>query len=186
MAKRPDTVKLERAIHKEMTSRIGIYGCHEVTIDDERVDYLTYDSKRIIRCFEIKVTLKDFNSKAKKTFIGHYNYYVLTPELYEKVKELIPVHIGVYVNHRLMKKARRQDPLVEEDVLIMCLLRALYREFAYAYAAGDENIIRSMRSRLNFLEKRNMELTDRLRKVTRKFGHDWEETKWIKVEEEPL
>lgn len=46
MAKRPDTVKLERTIHKEMTSRIGIYECHEVTIDDERVDYLILDKLR--------------------------------------------------------------------------------------------------------------------------------------------
>lgn len=69
---------------------VGWYG-------KERVDYITYDTKGIWRCYEIKVSKSDFHSKAKKTFVGHYNYFVLTRELYDEVKEEIPNHIGAYV-----------------------------------------------------------------------------------------
>ena len=87
MAKTEETLRLERSIFKA-TKKMGVFGCFEVTIGffgKERVDYMTYDTKGIFRCYEIKTSLSDFHSKAKKTFCGHYNYYVLTKELYEKV-----------------------------------------------------------------------------------------------------
>ena len=90
MAKTEETLRLERSIFKA-NKKMGVFGCFEVTIGffgKERVDYMTYDTKGIFRCYEIKTSLSDFHSKAKKTFCGHYNYYVLTKELYEKVIEL--------------------------------------------------------------------------------------------------
>ncbi len=38
------------------------------------------------RCYELKVSLADFRSKAKLSFIGNYNYFVLPKALYEKSK----------------------------------------------------------------------------------------------------
>ncbi|MEJ9149089.1 hypothetical protein P4520_28825, partial [Bacillus thuringiensis] len=96
MAKTELTTKMERQIYAA-TNKQGVFGCFEVTIGwfgKERVDYLTLDTKGIWRCYEIKVSVSDFRSKANKTFCGHYNYYVIPEELYEKVKDEIPSHIG--------------------------------------------------------------------------------------------
>lgn len=47
------------------------------------------------RCYEIKTSKSDFYSKAKVTFVGHYNYYVMPYEVYQQVKHDIPKGIGV-------------------------------------------------------------------------------------------
>ena len=86
------TLKLEKQIYNA-TKKMGVFGCFEVTIGffgKERVDYMTYDTKGIFRCYEIKVSKSDFHSNAKLSFVGHYNYYVLTRKLYEEVKDEIP------------------------------------------------------------------------------------------------
>lgn len=91
MAKTDLTIKLEKDIYAA-TNKLGVFGCFEVTIGfygKERVDYMTYDTKGIWRCYEIKVSKSDFHSKAKKTFIGHFNYYVMPRALYEEVRETI-------------------------------------------------------------------------------------------------
>ena len=78
----------DQYIHNKM----GVFGCYEVSLgerdvwssgDYERVDFMTYDTKGDFRCYEIKVSKSDFNSSAKKTFIGDYNYYVMTKDLYD-------------------------------------------------------------------------------------------------------
>ena len=119
VAKTDKTLELEREIW-QATHRQGVFCCYEVTIGwfgDERVDYLTYDTKGIWRCYEIKVSVSDFHSKAKNTFIGHFNYYVIPRELYEKVRDEIPSHVGVYVGGGCVKKAKRQVPKVDEQTL---------------------------------------------------------------------
>ena len=67
MAKTEETLKLERAIFFA-TQKTGVFSCFEVTIGffgNERVDYMTFDTKGIWRCYEIKTSMSDFNSKAK-------------------------------------------------------------------------------------------------------------------------
>ncbi|MDF9763840.1 hypothetical protein OKW24_005736, partial [Peribacillus simplex] len=127
MAKTELTIQLERQIYSA-TKKQGIFGCFEVTIGwsgNERVDYMTYDTKGIWRCYEIKVSVSDFRSKAKNTFCGHFNYYVMTKELYEKVKDEIPSHIGVYLGNYSVKKAKRQELIVDEQELKDSLIRSL-------------------------------------------------------------
>ena len=107
MAKTEETLKLEKAIYN-LTAKQGVFGCYEVTIGwfgKERVDYMTYDTNGIFRCYEIKVSKSDFYSKAKHTFLGHYNYFVMPTELYEEVKQDIPSHIGVYNSKGSLKKS---------------------------------------------------------------------------------
>lgn len=84
-----------------------------------RVDYMTMDTKDIFRFYEIKISKSDFHSKAKHTFLGHYNYFVMPHELYEEVKDEIPKHIGIYCRNGLYKKAKKQykssdDTLIEK------------------------------------------------------------------------
>lgn len=83
----------------------GIYGALEVTLGEgygtERVDYMTMDSKNIFRCYEIKISKKDFYSKAKLSFVGDYNYLVLTKDIYNEVQQDIDIKfygIGIYAN----------------------------------------------------------------------------------------
>jgi hypothetical protein len=86
------------------------YGTTEVTIGFQRsgkgkelVDFLSYDPKKeIFRCYEIKVSMADFHSKAKKSWYGNYNYLVLSEELYQEQplkawKKEIPDHVGILV-----------------------------------------------------------------------------------------
>lgn len=138
------------------TSKQGTFGCFEVTIGwfgDERVDYITYDTKGKWRCYEIKVSKSDFYSKAKKTFIGHYNYFVMTKELYEEVKKDIPAHIGVYLGKYCLKKAKKQELTVDEQVLKDSMIRSLAREFTKQFKSGNPNVIDSLNRQINNAKK---------------------------------
>lgn len=98
---------------------------------------MTYDTKGIWRCYEIKISKSDFHSKAHNTFIGHYNYYVMTQELYEQVKDEIPKHIGVYVKGVCRKKAKRQELGVDEQTLKNSMIRSLCREVQKKFMSND-------------------------------------------------
>ena len=139
MAKTDLTLELERKIWRA-TVKQGVFGCFEVTIGwfgNERVDFLTYDTKGIWRCFEIKVSKSDFHSNAHNTFIGHFNYYVMTHELYEQVKDEIPNHIGVYIGGVCKKNAKKQFLSVEEQVLKDSMIRSLCREVRKKFNSED-------------------------------------------------
>lgn len=141
MAKTQETIDLENKILKA-TEKQGVFGCFEVTIGwfgKERVDYMTYDTKGIWRCYEIKVSKSDFHSKAKKTFIGHYNYFVMPSKLYEQVKGEIPNHVGVYCGGDLVKRAKKQELQVEEEILKNSMIRSLHREFQKYNKSQNKN-----------------------------------------------
>lgn len=76
------------------------------------VDVLSYTGKSVSRgrgrprtrevtwkCYEIKVSKSDFYSKAKWSFIGHYNYFVIPKGLYSQIKKDVPKGIGVIEYH---------------------------------------------------------------------------------------
>lgn len=99
------TKQVEKAIISTSgATGAGVYGCLEVTLGDcyghERVDYMTMDCKDIFRCYEIKTSKSDFYSKAKKSFVGDYNYFVFDRQTYEAVKNDIDMKyygVGIYV-----------------------------------------------------------------------------------------
>ncbi len=137
---------------------MGVFGCFEVTIGwwgKERVDFITYDTNGVWRCYEIKVSKVDFNSKANNTFVGHYNYYVMPLELFDQVRELVPNHIGVYTESRFIaKKAKKQELLIDEQVLKNSLIRSLCREAEKIYNEDNPMIIEGLKRRLK--ESENM------------------------------
>ena len=138
--------------------------CFEVTIGwfgKERVDCLSYDTNGIWRCYEIKVSKADFHSKAKKTFCGHYNYYVLTSDLYEEIKDEIPNHIGVYVGGSLVKKAKKQELSVDEQVLKDSMIRSLYRESEKILKSDEPTIVESLKRQLNYQKRLYREYYDK-------------------------
>lgn len=106
MAKTKTTLVIEQLL-SDMCAQKRIYGCEEVTIGfynqghgNEVVDFITMDSKGIIKCYEIKVSLQDLKSSAKKSWYGHYNYLVVSQELYDKIdnwNDYIPKSVGIMV-----------------------------------------------------------------------------------------
>ena len=143
MPKTKETLEFEKYL-KKYTHKQGIFSCPEVTIGwfgHERVDYLTYDTNDIFKCYEVKVTKTDFYSKCHNTFIGNYNYYVMPRKLYEEVKNDIPEAVGVLVENimkngsiytwnplKSIKKATKQELKVDKEILKNSLIRSLYRE----------------------------------------------------------
>ncbi|GAB0274496.1 hypothetical protein [Staphylococcus pseudintermedius] len=138
--KSDNTIAAERYLYNLLLKdKLNVYGCHEVTIGleplkkgREIVDFLTYDSKNVFRAYEIKVTKEDLKSTAKLSFVGHYNYLVLTEELYEEVKDtnLIPFNVGlVVVGKGVIKKSGRKTLSMSDNIkLLESLMRSLNRE----------------------------------------------------------
>lgn len=107
---------------------------------------LTAEKQFEWRCYELKVSKADFRSKAKLSFIGNYNYFVLPAALFEKIKEEIPSSVGVMVYHQYLfeeeqrlpgyftieKKPQRQALLVNEQELLFRLITAQAREVGKA------------------------------------------------------
>jgi hypothetical protein len=180
IAKTDLTIELERQIWSA-TAKQGVFGCFEVTIGwfgEERVDYITYDTKGIWRCYEIKVSKSDFYSKSKKTFVGHFNYFVIPKELYEEVKDDIPKHIGVYIGNYSIKKAKKQQLTVDEQVLKDSMIRSLSREFSKQFKSGNPNVVDSLNRQINRIKREKDEYYrkywDLFRKVQEKFGTRWD------------
>ncbi|WP_430602509.1 hypothetical protein IGJ02_002935 [Enterococcus sp. DIV0724b] len=107
---------------------------------------LTVENQFEWRCYELKASKADFRSKAKLSFIGNYNYFVLPVALFEKIKEEIPSHIGAMVYHQYLstenqmlpgyftieKKPQKQELLVNEQELLFRLITAQAREVGKA------------------------------------------------------
>lgn len=109
------TKELESTLYQYCYEQ-GSYVVEEVSMPDKKgiVDTLSYqqlpDGQLEWRCYELKVTKSDFHSKAKLSFIGNYNYFVLPQKLYEEVASEIPSHIGVLIYRAFDKKAIEESP----------------------------------------------------------------------------
>lgn len=144
MAKTPLTKKMEKQLFFH-TNKMGTFGCMEVTIGlnqrkVERVDYMTYDTQKTFRCYEIKTSKADFMSKSQLSFVGHYNYLVIPYELLpdieetEKYKALIAIGVGVITGgHRrhmsCVKRPRKQTVNTKmQNKLLDSMIRSLSRD----------------------------------------------------------
>ncbi|MEN0645543.1 hypothetical protein MKY91_20470 [Alkalicoccobacillus gibsonii] len=182
IAKTDLTTQLESSIYNA-TAKMGTFTCFEVTIGiggSERVDYITFDTKGIWRCFEIKVSLADFKSNAKKSFYGNFNYYVLTKELYEKVKDEIPSHIGVYIDgHYCKKRAKKQNLGLDEQILKDSMIRSLCRESNKLRKIKDKEVINRLEQENNRLLKQYQEVKKQMFEVDivmrSKYGRKWKD-----------
>ena len=164
--KRQETLDLENALINVIKDRhrnasFGYYGCEEVTIGfsnngrgNEIVDFMTMDSKGIIRCYEIKVTLADLKSKAKLSFYGNYNYLVVSKDLYGQVEnfyEYIPKHIGVICGEELETKikCKRQNISIDDKIMLQeSLVRSIYFKMVKYYDSDNLNKYKQMQSQI--------------------------------------
>lgn len=100
------------------------------------VDAIAYNqTKDEFVCFEIKISVADFHSKAKKTFVGNRNYYAMPIDIYEKVKNEIPKDIGCYVLEPIknslgiyrfycIKKCKPKQLEISKELLLANMLRS--------------------------------------------------------------
>ncbi|GAB5152156.1 hypothetical protein RMBD60P2_12340 [Enterococcus faecalis] len=108
---------------------------------------MTYSTDNTIRCYEIKVTLADLKSSAKQTFLGDYNYLVVTNELWEKI-QVNPDLKWKYSNQGILifselrhnlgitsvKKAKKQNvTLGTRATVLESMVRSLNREVEKFY-----------------------------------------------------
>lgn len=158
MAKRAETIELENALMAK-TVEFRTFGCPEVTIGwfgKRRVDFMQTNTKGLIWCYEIKVSVSDFHSKHGHNFCGHYNYYVMTPELYEEVKDEIPEGVGVLVGKYLecKKKCKRRRLTAEQaDMMRLYLIRSLSREVKKNWKAHDGATINELERRIAYYKR---------------------------------
>lgn len=148
--KRPETRIIENILYEDLfganPSLAKEYGTTEVTIQrkgqkKELVDFMSYNiRKNIFRCYEIKISMQDFCSKAAKSWYGNYNYLVISRELYQQQsldwwKEQIPKHVGIlwvntdgkYHYKEVVKRAVFVEISQEEKELLKNnLLRTLF------------------------------------------------------------
>lgn len=132
----------------------GVYGAFEVTFGRERVDFITVNRKGIWKAYEVKVTKEDFHSKAAKSFVGNYNYYVMPEWLFDKVKDEIPDHVGVTDGKWNLKKAKKVELGLPENELYINLVCALNREANKYYINQDDNKLVKYRREIERLKKK--------------------------------
>lgn len=154
------TIEIEKALYKyTKADKPGIYGCFECTLGEgygnERIDYITMDSKSRFNCYEIKASRADLFSKAKLSFHGDFNYFVMPEELYEEVKnsdrfsDYLWRGIGVIVYFKgtesgtlsLVRKAKNKHiPIFKRVELMSGMVRSLSR-FCHMTPENEENTL---------------------------------------------
>ena len=152
MSKRPEITKalsdsLEKHLNPHNDTRI--YMAREVTFDYAtdhamRVDYMRFKPvnntvsgivKGDFYCYEVKSSVDDFHSKNGHNFIGDFNYYVMTEEVYEMVSKEIPHYVGVLVPSDkpwleliAVKKAKRKDRSRPVSEMLLMMFRSAARD----------------------------------------------------------
>lgn len=165
MAKCQETLDIEETLRKD-TKFKRIYGCEEVTIGfynnghgNEIVDFMTMDSKGIIKCYEIKVTIQDFKSDSKKSWYGNYNYLVVGKELWDRYKDYIientPKHIGIIgASLKSYRKCKKQEiSQTQSEMLKESLIRSMYYKMLKYYNASDLNEMKRLNKVIYKLKK---------------------------------
>lgn len=98
--------ELTKVIKKELLMRSqrtkGCYGAFEVTPMNtaygagyERCDYVEFNTKSEITCYEIKISVDDFKSKNKQTYLGDKNYLVIPDMILTDVLDSHLLHAGI-------------------------------------------------------------------------------------------
>ena len=155
MGDRPEiTQTLSLAVEKYINPQNDprIYWAREVTFNYAtqnavRVDFMRFKpvnntvsgiEKGDFYCYEVKSSVEDFHSKNGHNFLGDFNYYVMPEDVFEKVKNEIPYHVGVFVptdvNLRFrttltsVKNAKRKDRERPVSEMLLMMFRSCARE----------------------------------------------------------
>lgn len=98
----------------------------------------------------------------------------MTRELYEEVKDEIPEHIGVYVGGSSVKRAKKQELSVDEQILKDSMIRSLYREAEKGWKSNDGTEIHKLQRQINYEKSQYEDYYDRYwslyRRMQDKYG----------------
>ena len=101
----------------------------------------------------------------------------MTRELYEQVKNEIPKHVGAYVGDQCVKRAKRQELGVDEQILKNSMMRSLYRESEKLIKSETPSVLdslnRQIRNAKKDAENYKQKYWDLSRKVQEKYGMSW-------------
>ena len=153
-----ETMAIEKAL-MIMTEQNRTFGCPEVTIGwygNKRVDFMETNTRGLIKCYEIKVTKSDFRSKHGHNFVGNYNYYAMTKDLYDKVKEDIPKGIGVLVlsgKFLIVAKKATYQKINNSQSLLLNLIRSMSREVKKSFDSKDLSTLSYLKREISKLKK---------------------------------
>ncbi len=129
------TKKIERmARHRLVKHAAFDMLLDEVGLPNKKiVDLMLYNiNTKIWRCYEIKISVSDFHSQNGHNFVGNYNYYILTNEVYEQVKDEIPDYVGVYLSSRMyepVKKAKKQEIKFSQEEMLYSFMKRAYHKW---------------------------------------------------------
>lgn len=79
----------------------------------------------LVTCYEIKISVSDFKSKNGHNFYGNHNYYVVSSDIYNEIKHLVPDDIGIIVYYkdsgtmRTMKKCKFRNISDEDKAFLL-------------------------------------------------------------------
>lgn len=144
---------------------------------------MTMDSKGIIKCYELKVTLQDLKSSAKKSWYGHYNYLVVSRELYNIISdwdEYIPKRIGIIVGECLESKRKAQKCEISTETEIMLkesMIRSMFWKMQKYKDAQSIEKQKQLQSKIRSLEREKESIRERALKAER-IINDYETYKW--------
>jgi len=97
--------------------------------------------------------------------------------LFEQVKNEIPNHIGVYVKGNLVKRAKKQELGVEEQVLKDSMIRSLSREFDKSVQSDDTTYLNKLKRDVSRLERERSNYHNKYNElyssVYLKLGREW-------------
>lgn len=176
--KTKQTTNLEIALENAALKKRE-YGCAEVTIGfvhnghgDEIVDFMSMDASGIIKCYEIKVSMRDLKSENKLSWYGDYNYLVINRMLYTQIEDYdlyIPPYVGVIVSEDLqtVRPAKRKN--VDEEMRSLLkdsLLRSIYWKMMKYKEASDTGLLQELKKDLQTMREtyeKEVENNDRLR-----------------------
>lgn len=150
MTKTKITRQIERALWQRLVAdSMNVFGAFEVTVGYtgyqvrgyDRADFVTCDTDGTIRAYEIKTSVEDFHSDAKLSWCGKYNYYALSRDVYEQVKDELKSwsKVGIYVydplgahglgNLTCVRKAKQTTISVGQRVeVVESMLKAASRD----------------------------------------------------------
>lgn len=144
---------------------------------------MTMDSKGIIKCYELKVTLQDLKSSAKKSWYGHYNYLVVSRELYNQISDwdsYIPKHIGIIVGEYLESKRKAQRcevPTKTEIMLKESMIRSMFWKMQKYKDAQSIEKQKQLQLKIRGLEREKENIRERALQAERIIS-DYETYKW--------
>ncbi|MCR5228890.1 MAG: hypothetical protein K6D03_02065 [Solobacterium sp.] len=166
MAKTKQTIALEDALDRKARENRE-YGCREITIGfrrqghgDEIVDFMTMDARSVFRCYELKVSLADLKSEAKKSWYGDYNYLLTTGEVFRAVEEwedYIPPFVGILTDETLTVRRKAQRLGIDgeqREMLKDSLIRSMFWKMNDFRDSADPEAYRSLKNDFARLQER--------------------------------